>query len=170
MKLDIGSGEKNPKEPLGEWTHLDISPFTHVEIVADFGNIPLDDGAVEEVFLGDVIEHIPMWRQDEVLKEWNRILKVGGLLTGRTPNADSILRRYARGDKDMPLKDALGGLFGSGEVPTQQHYMTFSEATLTVLLTRYGFGSFDFSGSPGPATEPWWLVWSCLKITEAARG
>jgi predicted SAM-dependent methyltransferase len=170
MKLDIGSGEKNPKTPLDEWTHLDISPFPHVEIVCDFGQISLDGGSVEEIFLGDVIEHIPMWRQDEVLKEWNRILKVGGLLTGRTPDADSILRRYARGDKDMSLRDTLGGLFGSGELPTQQHYITFSKETLMGLLARYGFGVFDFSGSPGPAHEPWWLVWTCRKITEVARG
>ena len=59
MKLEIGSGEKNPKTPLEEWVHLDVEPFQHVEIVADFGKIPLDDGVVEEIFLGDVSSTFP---------------------------------------------------------------------------------------------------------------
>jgi predicted SAM-dependent methyltransferase len=163
MKLDIGSGLKNPKTPLDEWIHLDMAPFPHVEIVADFGLIPLATGSVDEIFLGDVIEHIPMWRYDEVLPEWARILIPGGLVTGRTPNADSVMKRYARGDKDMPIHDVIGSLFGSGENDGQQHYMTFSKETLVELMANYGFVDFDFSGSPGPVNEPWWLVWTCRK-------
>jgi predicted SAM-dependent methyltransferase len=163
MKLDIGAGLNNQKSPLDEWTHLDMMPHPHIEIVCDFGKIPLEDGVVEEIFLGDVIEHIPMWRYEEVLKEWNRVLKPGGLATGRTPNADSVMRRYVRGDKDMPIRDVLLSLFGTGENEGQQHYMTFSKETLAELLIKYGFEQIDFSGSPGPVDEPWWLVWTSRK-------
>lgn len=163
MKLDIGAGVNNQKTPLEEWTHLDAVSYPHIEIVCDFGKIPLEDGSVEEIFIGDVIEHIPMWGYEEVLREWNRVLKPGGLVTGRTPNADSVMRRYARGDKDMTIQTVISSLFGSGDNEWQQHYMTFSKETLIEFMSKFGFEQFDFSGSPGPVDEPWWLVWTCRK-------
>jgi ubiquinone/menaquinone biosynthesis C-methylase UbiE len=148
-----------------EWTHLDVVGYTHIEIVCDFGKIPLDDGAADELFLGNVVEHIPMWRHDEVLREWSRVLKTGGLVSGRTPNADSVMRRYARGDNDMTIKSVIYSLFGSGSDDLNQHYMTFSKDTLIELMGRYGFAQFDFSESPGPADELHWLAWACRKAT-----
>lgn len=69
MKLDIGCG-LNVKQPLDEWTHLDCDAGNHIEIVCDFGKIPLEDNSVDQIHIGDVIEHIPVWRWVEVLQEW----------------------------------------------------------------------------------------------------
>lgn len=165
MKLDIGSGA-HYKTPLDEWTHLDLSRGDHTEIVAEFGSIPLADSSVEQIHIGDVIEHVPGWRHDEVLREWNRVLQIGGIVTGSTPNIDRIMRAYARGEPGMTLRDAMLGLYGWADHPQQQHYYTFTKDTLKELMAKHGFDINDFSGSPGAPAEPWWLVFAGRKVRD----
>lgn len=163
MKLDIGAGAGGwQQEPLDEWTHLDIAEWPHIEIVADFGNIPVEDGECEEIFVGDVIEHVPAWRYDEVLSEWNRVLVLGGIIRGRCPNGDRAMRAYARGEIDFT--EAKLALYGWADRPTEQHYTCFDKQTLTALFEKYGFLVTDYSGSPGPPDCPWWLVFSGSKV------
>ena len=163
VKLDIGSGHKGwMQEPLDEWLHLDLGGGPHVEIQCDFGDIPLEDGACDEIFIGDIIEHVPGWRYDEVLSEWNRVLKMGGIIKGRCPNGDRAMRCYA--DGEIPFEEALQALYGWANHPFQQHYMCFEKRTLTALLKKYGFDVTDYSGSPGPPDRPWWLVFVGRKV------
>lgn len=164
LKVDIGCGVRNKKTPLEEWTHLDGVAGEHIEIVCDFSEIPLKDGEADEIFSGDTIEHIVMQKRDQTLKEWNRILKVDGVFTGRCPNLHSTMIRYAKGE--LSLHDATGALYGSQENEWQQHYITYTADTLKELLELYGFGEVDLSGSPGSddSLNSWWLVWSCKKM------
>lgn len=164
LKIDIGCGVRNKKTPLEEWTHLDGVAGEHIEIVCDFSEIPLKDGEADEIFSGDTIEHIVMQKRDQTLKEWNRILKVGGIFTGRCPNLHSTMIRYAKGE--LSLHDATGALYGSQENEWQQHYITYTTDTLRALLEQYGFGDIDFSGSPGndDSFNAWWICWTCKKI------
>jgi predicted SAM-dependent methyltransferase len=162
LKLDIGCG-LNPRIPLHEWIHLDKHPGPHIEIVGDFGVIPLPDGEVEQIHLGDVIEHVEMWRQAEVLREWNRIMKVGGVIGGTTPNLDSVAQRYARGD--VSLDEALiPNIYGWNDRPTEHHFTIYTKVSLTEMFAQYGFEVTDYSRSPGPVEEPWWLVFSGRKV------
>jgi predicted SAM-dependent methyltransferase len=161
LKLDIGCG-LHYKEPLEEWVHLDINPGPHIEIEADFGAIPLPDGSVAEIYLGDVIEHVPLWRQKEVLAEWRRILKPGGIIAGRTPNLDRAMRDYAEGS--LSFRDAWQSIYGWGDRPTEMHFTTFTKETLTQLFAENGFKVEDYSGSPGSVDRPWWLVFTGIRL------
>ena len=166
LKLDIGCGKIGwQQEPLDEWVHLDIEPQEHVEIVADIGDIPLGDHSVDEIYVGDIVEHIPLWRYDEVFCEWSRILKPGGLVKGRCPNIDRAMRDYAEGNETF--ENAFNAIYGWGNNPTQVHYRGYTEETLTKLFAAYGFEVEDFAGSPGPVMRPWWLVFEGKKVTEA---
>lgn len=162
LKLDLGcSGPEWQQKPLDEWIRLDIQPADGIDIVADFGAIPLEDRSVDEIFLGDVIEHVPVWRYDEVLTEWNRILKPGGRIAGRCPNLDRAMRDYAAGK--LSLNDAYGSIYGDPRNRYLQHYSGFTMETLTALFAKYGFDVTDYSGSPGPEKTPWWLVFEGIK-------
>ena len=160
LKLDIGCG-LNTKKPLEEWVHLDGDEGPHIEMVTDFGSIDLPDNSVDEIWVGDVIEHIPVWRHAEVLTEWLRILKVGGVLNGTTPNLDHNVRQYVSGKIDLDW--LLQNLYGDRAGYPHQHYTLFTVKTLGALLTKYGFGAVDFSGSPGDKSSPWWLVFKTTK-------
>jgi SAM-dependent methyltransferase len=164
VRLEIGAGNPGINQgprPLEDWIHQDLNPAEHIELVCDFGNIPLDDATVDEIFIGDVVEHIPQWRYEAVLPEWHRLLVPGGILRGRCPNIERVMRDFAE-DK-LSWHDALQGIYGSGEVPWQVHYNGFSPTSLEQLLNQYGFIDFDYSESPGPAERPWWLVFSARK-------
>lgn len=160
MKLDVGCG-LHTKEPLDEWTHLDIDKGPHIEIVADFGDVPLDDNSVDQIHIGDVIEHIPVWRQTEVLAEWKRLLKPGGVLEGNTPNLAHAIHQYVAGE--IGLDWLLQNLYGDRAGFQHQHYILFTMASLSKLLTDHGFVDLDLSGSPGPHTNPWWIVFEARK-------
>jgi predicted SAM-dependent methyltransferase len=160
MKLDIGCG-LHTKKPLDEWTHLDIDPGPHIELVCDFGDIPLDSESVSEIWIGDVIEHVPVWRQAEVLVEWRRILKPGGTIAGNTPNLDYNVRGYVAGN--ITLDWLIQNLYGDRAGYPHQHYILFTMGTLTELFNKHGFIDVDFSNSPGPRENPSWLVFSARK-------
>lgn len=162
IKLDIGCG-CHFRTPLEEWTHLDGTKQTHTEIVCDWKMIPLGTETVDEIYIGDVVEHIVQWQLPETLGEWNRVLKMGGVFGGTTPNVDRVMRDYANGS--LPFDKALCSLYGWATDPTQQHYMTYKKETLTALMLKYGFQIDDYSQSPGAADCPWWLVFSGRKVS-----
>lgn len=168
FKLDIGAGKPGWQQPPEEgWIHLDVIPNEHIEIVADIGKIPVSKGTVDEIYIGDIVEHIPAWETEKVLTEWNRILKVGGLIHGRCPNLDRIMRDYA--NNTMSLEDALKNLYGWAVSPTEQHYYLYTKETLTALLHKYNLEITDFSGSPGPVDRPWWLVFEGHKSADIKK-
>ena len=166
VKIDMGSGSHNMREPLDEWIRVDGCADDNIDIVCDFGSVPLRDAVADELWSGDTVEHCPMWEWDKIFGEWNRLLKVGGIFKGSTPNLHSIMVRYAKGE--MNLEDATNALYGWHNSKWQQHYVTFTTKTFEETFTRYGFGEFDFSQSPPvEANDPyngWWIVWSCKKI------
>jgi predicted SAM-dependent methyltransferase len=163
VNLDIGSGKPGwQRIPLDEWIHLDIISHPHVEMVTDFANIPLSDGDCDEIWLGDVIEHVPVWRRDEIFREWNRILKIGGKVGGQTPNPDRIIRDFM--DKTMTYHDMIWGLYGQGTSQWEVHYLTYDKSMLIELFDKYGFDVKDFSESPGPSSRPWWYRFHGTKV------
>jgi predicted SAM-dependent methyltransferase len=165
VKIDMGSGAHNMRQPLDEWIRVDGMPHENIDIVANFKSVPLPNKCADDMWSGDTIEHIPLWEMKETLGEWNRLLKIGGVFHGQTPNAHSVMMRYAKGE--MTFTDAINNLYGWHDHPFQQHFVTYSTETLTELLNQYGFGQVSFAGSPGcevgDEKNSWWLCFSCVK-------
>ena len=84
VRLNVGCG----RSILPGWINLDMNPVAGIDIVADLEQcrlerLPLDDGSVDEFFLGDVLEHI---RQPlPLMEELHRIAKPGARMTIRCP-------------------------------------------------------------------------------------
>ena len=167
IKLDIGSGDHNIKMPKEEWVHIDGCSGSNVDLVMDFfkEKLPFDNEKVDEIWLGDIIEHIPTYHY-EVLKDWNRVLKIGGKIAGQTPNLHSVMMRYAKGE--LNIKDAETSLYGWHDHPYQQHYVTFTIDSLTEVMKQHGFEQGDFTKSPGYLPNNismcWWLCFDFCKV------
>ncbi|MHA1632581.1 MAG: methyltransferase domain-containing protein [Candidatus Freyarchaeota archaeon] len=109
IKVEIGPGHAkcsdggyrfNPRYcPDDDVIYLDIRPpdFDHQcnWIVADAQSLPFRSGSIDEMFAGHVIEHL----EDPIrfLKECERVLKRGGMVTIVTPN---FLSKNAYLDRD----------------------------------------------------------------------
>jgi predicted SAM-dependent methyltransferase len=92
-RLEIG-----PRDiPVEGYEHLDIVPGPHIEYVADAsGSLPFQDETFDEIYASHVIEHIPWYRTEQMLREWFRILKPGGHMEIWTPDLEVICRRYVK--------------------------------------------------------------------------
>ncbi len=163
ISLDVGCG-LNTKKPLDDWVHLDCDEGPHIEWVTDFADIPTEDESVSEIWIGDVIEHIPAWRHDEVLTEWRRVLVPNGKLNGTTPNLEWAIYAYTNGVEGWDLGWLLQNLYGDRAGPPHQHYIIYTTETLDTFLQGKGFGPVDFNRSPGPPDNPWWLVFETHKL------
>lgn len=164
LKLDLGCGIRNRKQPAEEWIHVDVLKIEGIDLVCDFRKLPFPDESISEIYSGDSLEHIAPYDLEEILREWLRVLKVGGKFTGSTPNLHSTMMRYAKGE--LSFNDAFGALYGSNEHIYQHHFQTFTAATLTHELEKAGFGYVDLSDSPGSKdpNDAWWLCFTCYKI------
>ena len=52
----------------------------------DAASPPFKPGSFDGLFAGEILEHLP--RPEEALREWNRVLKPGGILILTTPNRE----------------------------------------------------------------------------------
>lgn len=145
---------RNPKEG---FEHLDIQPFPHVEYVADARNIPLLDGSVSEIYTANTIEHFWWYEIEPLLKEWYRVLEVGGRIEVFTPDSEFIMQQYLNGRwieevKACPKEAGYGWIHGSDVdrnmwlnfklhgtgAPGNAHLTAFSFDMIKILMERAG--------------------------------
>ncbi|MCR5834407.1 MAG: methyltransferase domain-containing protein [Selenomonadaceae bacterium] len=136
MKLHIGCGEKF----LPGYTHVDARRFPHVDYVTDkLDNLPMfEDKSADEIYACHILEHFT--RSDiktgGVLKEWYRILKVGGILRIAVPDFEAIVEEYL---STKNLESVMGLLYGGQNYEYNFHYQTYDFNRLEYLLKHSGF-------------------------------
>lgn len=82
--LYIGAG----KHRMEGWLHLDRYPFEGIDVVADVvKGLPFPDNSFGYVYSQDFMEHLPPEAKVPVINEIWRVLKPGGLMEHRIPNA-----------------------------------------------------------------------------------
>lgn len=81
-KLDIGyGGVKYAPEYIG------VDPyFPDAEVKAFADKLPYEDNSIDEVYSSHTLEHVSKLQVVPTLKEWYRVLKVGGKLILRVPD------------------------------------------------------------------------------------
>lgn len=156
-RLEIGSGNT----PQRGYEHLDArADLPDIDHVADIRHaLPFPNGTFDEVMSRSCIEHVS-WREvRQVLTEWGRILKPGGVLDVWTPDFEYLCRQYIAHKDDRHLDPALadharrafGGydpsawaiikMFGGQDYPENFHGTVMDEDVLTRVLEASGFTS-----------------------------
>jgi hypothetical protein len=142
LRLDVGGG-RNP-EP--GYTVLDIEAKDGVDIVAPAWATGLGDESVAEIRARHFFEHLTLNEARRTLREWRRILVVGGTATITVPDIE-----YHAEQLTMPgqsefvagrsnFEHALAGFYGwQGLGETMGHKYGYTRGTLLKLIRRHGF-------------------------------
>tara|TARA_R110000822_G_scaffold52235_10_gene135386 strand:+ start:13220 stop:13759 length:540 start_codon:yes stop_codon:yes gene_type:complete len=133
-KLNLGCGWRNFGE---DWIHIDGGDYSHLDS-HDITSLPYEDGSVDLIYASHVIEYFDREDVENLLSEWVRCLKVGGVLRIAVPDFDSMARLYVI--NDMPLETFLGPLYGKMSMgdETIYHKTVYDEKRLKELFASVG--------------------------------
>lgn len=131
--LNVGSGSLC----VDGYLNVDIRAIDGVDVVADVGGLPFDDGTVAEVRSSHVLEHFPQEElRRRVLPHWVGKLRPGGTLRAVVPDAVSMMRACAAGA--VSFEDLREVTFGGQDYEGDFHFTMFSVESLTLLLEQAG--------------------------------
>jgi len=137
MKLHIGCGKKY----ISGYKHLDVIDFEHVDFVCDTRKLTMiEDESVSEIYACHILEHVERDEVVKVLREWNRVLRVGGVLRVAVPDFESVVAEY-REKKELHRFQGL--LYGGQTYDYNFHHVAFDFTVLLTFLTEAGFSGVE---------------------------
>src|SRR3954451_12165361 len=135
-KLNLGSGWDNRPGYL----NIDLHDFHSPDLVGDVRRLPeLPTGGYEEVIAQDVLEHLEREEVPASLREWRRLLAVGGRLWLRVPDLPSLLRWLRQDDSADHHRQVMHSLLGTQAYDGDYHHAGFTDVLLCDELHRAGF-------------------------------
>lgn len=133
MKLHIGCGNKY----LPGYKHLDIIEREHIDYVTNADDLSMiGDETVAEIYACHVLEHFNRNNIRDVLLEWNRVLRPGGMLRIAVPDFEKIVQVYL---KNQNLESLLGLLYGGQTYQYNFHFQSYDFQRLETLLLNSGY-------------------------------
>jgi predicted SAM-dependent methyltransferase len=134
--LNLGSGYVTHPS----FINIDALPARHIHYIQNVDNLrPFADQSVDLIYVSHCLEHISYHRVDEVLAEWYRVLKPGGVLRLGVPDFDALLSVYNATGQD--IESILPVLYGGQDYDLNAHYSMFTLRSLTARLKRVGFSA-----------------------------
>lgn len=121
LKLNIGAGDTN------------IEGFTPVDrkLGIEAYPLPYEDGSVEEIRASHILEHFPDGHILDVLREWSRVLKIGGRIRIAVPDMEWIA-------KNLEHRHAMAYIMGGQTDENDFHKSAFTECKLRRLMAASG--------------------------------
>lgn len=137
LKIHLGCGKRH----IPGFVHVDLAPAPHVDHVADVRKLDfIATGSADLVYACHVLEHFGRLEFKDVLREWQRVLKPGGVLRLSVPDFAACAKLYY----EQGLRDGLTGLIGlisGGQRDVHDyHKVIFDRPFLTAALHEVGFG------------------------------
>ena len=94
VKLNLGCGDKI----LAGYVNVDVADSRagkRPDVLCDLHALtPFEDSAADEILAVHVVEHFWRWEVADVLREWARVLKPGGLMILECPNLKSACEAF----------------------------------------------------------------------------
>jgi len=149
MSLNLGSGDKPMKSLNGhECVNVDIRDMSGHEkyegaifIQCDVGRLPFNDNSFVAILASDIIEHFPKTETKNVIKEWSRVLKIGGLMMFRTPDLRWMAKTYLQSED---AEFVSYHIFGGQGYKENFHYVIFDRKWLTDICSEFGLVVTDY--------------------------
>jgi predicted SAM-dependent methyltransferase len=130
LKLDIGGG-KNKRD--ADFVSVDISGG---DVTANMWELPYDDNVADMIWSSHTLEHVGIYKVNQTLKEWLRVLKPGCRAIISVPNFDYVAKYWLTG-ADRAWAEAM--VFGHQADEGEFHKCAFTSASLRADLEAAGF-------------------------------
>jgi len=142
VKLNLGCGNRH----LAGFINVDMADNwcnKMPDVVCDVRKLELANEYADEIHAYHVFEHFYRYEADDVLDDWIRVLKPGGLLVLELPCLDKILALFDYFKvTQKPVQDnvTLFGLYGDPKYhsPDMCHRWCYSVGELTQMLEGRG--------------------------------
>lgn len=140
LKLNIGCGG----DIRDGWLNIDAIDNNGVDVIADVTDLSMfPDECSVVVENNHIIEHISYRDTLVVLKEWIRLLKIGGEFILRCPDVGKMCQRYSEGSwvigPDGTERNIINVLYGNFEDPIYGvHRAGFDKALINRYLRECG--------------------------------
>ena len=143
IKLHLGCGPKIVKG----FVNVDLpNNWSKVkpDVEADISKpLPFPDNYADGIYAFHVIEHFWRWEVEDILKDWVRVLKPGGVMILELPCLDkiiAILKFYLESGKPINDRLTVWGLYGDPNYKSieMSHKWAWSASELIDLLESLG--------------------------------
>lgn len=140
MNLHLGCG----KRFIPGFIHIDLNDFPHIDYRHDIKTLPMiEDDTVDLIYFCHGIEYFDRVEIIDVLKEWKRVLKKGGILRLAMPDFEALIAVYK---KYKDLDKVIGPLYGRWEIKGKDnkqkilyHKTVYDFKSIKNLLESQGF-------------------------------
>ena len=139
IQLHLGCGRRQ----LPGFIHVDLASFPHIDRRQDIRTLAeFKNDSVDLIYCAHALEYFDRLEVKDVLKEWRRVLKKGGVLRLAVPDFQALVRVYQKYKK---LESVLGPLYGRWPMTANKkniyHKTVYDFASLKALLQAEGFRS-----------------------------
>lgn len=134
VKLHLGCGEQCLKDHV----NVDFRKTRATDLVCDVKKLPYPDNSVESITAYHVIEHLGRHHLPEALKEWHRVLVIGGKLIIECPDFDEAVKEYIQGNEKR-----IDNIFGLQRFPGDTHQFGYNFKRLKEVLEETGFTDIE---------------------------
>ena len=174
IRLEIGCGKK----PRQGYLTCDVRELPEVNYVCAADKLPFEENTVDEVYSRHVVEHFTIKEFLKVLEEWNRVLKIGGVVYIICPNLLYHLKQVLEGSHaSFYTKESgknarywgFGSLFGWQQDEYDIHKFGYYFELLKDILEELGFENIKDLTNTSSSLEqaPWHLEVSATKKQKA---
>lgn len=135
-RLNLGCGWDHREGYL----NVDLNAFHKPDLVADVCQLSmLPGGYYEEILAQDVLEHLPRTSTSSALREWSRLLQIGGYLCLRVPSFEELAALFRESNTFERHIELMQFLFGTQAYTGDFHFTSFTRILLEGYLRQAGF-------------------------------
>jgi SAM-dependent methyltransferase len=160
-RLNLGCGDKL----LSGYVNVDVAESRagrRPDVLCDLRRLePLQDNSVDEILAVHVIEHFWRWEAGELLREWLRVLRPGGLMILECPNLASACAELLKDPDRYAAADANGQrtmwvLYGdpAWKDPLMCHRWGYTPHSLIRLMSEAGLENVRQAAAQFKLREP----------------